>query len=73
METLQKSVSFWEESLQLLKQERDASLLEMDEDDENNVSRTIAQLQPILEAAKQLQHLAQELYLDEVRGSLLKL
>ncbi len=93
METLEKSVSFWEESLHMLKLELEqleeqeqgqgqvgstmsVTFLEEEEGDGGpsgslalHLQTTISQLEPILSAAKQLQHLAQELYLDE--GSIL--
>lgn len=66
MEKLEKSISFWDESLYLLRQELESNL---DEEDEEQCRTTISQLEEILKAACHLKNIAQELYLDE--GSVL--
>jgi hypothetical protein len=71
METLEKSISFWDSSLHLLYQEKESvsGLGVHEEEDEEQLNQceiTINQLQEILEAARHLQHLAEDLYLDEV-------
>jgi len=68
LETLEKSISFWEESLRLLKS-RTADDSDHDENDANE--RTMLQLETILNAAYSLQRLSEELYLDEVKEKLI--
>jgi hypothetical protein len=63
LETLEKSISFWEESLHMLKSDIDESFTEEDRDCHERSSR---QLEKILDAAYTLQRLSEELYLDEV-------
>lgn len=66
IESLEKCIRFWEDSIAVLRSNADC----LPEDDQTNPDRTLVQLEKILDAANNLHKLTEELFLDEVNKTL---